>query len=238
MLTKQQATKIAFNENLKNLSNASYIHFSCHGVFNFDYPLLSLLALADCLESTSEINPPQPPLAKGGLQEDRPESPETPRYVTMRSGRKAIPEKCLTLREIFADLELSNCNLVTLSACETGLTSSTEMTDEYIGLPSGFLYAGSLSVVSTLWSVDDFATAILMIKFYQELLPKVSVAVALNAAQNWMRAVSKEDFRVWVKSLNLDKKLGQSVELWLALSPEEQPFSHPKYWAAFCATGY
>jgi len=228
ILIKQQATKIAFNENLKNLSNASYIHFSCHGVFNFDYPLLSLLALADSIESSPVgAVPPCPP-----------ESPETPRYVTMRSGRKAIPEKCLTLREIFADLELSRCNLVTLSACETGLTSSTEMTDEYIGLPSGFLYAGSMNVVSTLWSVDDFATAILMIKFYQELLPKVSVAVALNAAQNWMRAVSKQDFGVWVKSLNLDKKSGQSVELWLVLSPEEQPFSHPKYWAAFCATGY
>ncbi len=246
ILIKQQATKIAFNENLKNLSNACYIHFSCHGVFNFDYPLLSLLALADAIESTSEINPPQipeinlpqPPLSKGGLQEDRPESPETPRYVTMRSGRKANPEKCLTLREIFADLELSKCNLVTLSACETGLTSSTEMTDEYIGLPSGFLYAGSMNVVSTLWSVDDFATAILMIKFYQELLPKVSVAVALNTAQNWMRAVSKEDFMIWVKSLNLDKKSGQSVELWLVASTEECPFSDPKYWAAFCATGY
>ncbi|MEG4347095.1 CHAT domain-containing protein, partial [Microcoleus sp. A003_D6] len=243
ILIKQQATKIAFNENLKNLSNASYIHFSCHGVFNFDYPLLSLLALADSIESTSEINPPQipeinppqPPLAKGGLQED---GVETPRYVTMRSGRKAIPEKCLTLREIFADLELSKCNLVTLSACETGLTSSTEMTDEYIGLPSGFLYAGSMNVVSTLWSVDDFATAILMIKFYQELQHEISVAVALNCAQNWMRAVSREDFEVWVKSLNLDKKSGQSVELWLVLYPEEQPFSHPKYWAAFCATGY
>ncbi|MEG4635039.1 CHAT domain-containing protein [Microcoleus sp. Aus8_D4] len=259
ILIKQQATKIAFNENLKNLSNASYIHFSCHGVFNFDYPLLSLLALAGAIESTSEINPPQileinppqpplgkgglpeeinppqPPLGKGGLQEDR---PETPRYVTMRSGRKAIPEKCLTLREIFADLELSKCNLVTLSACETGLTGLTEMTDEYIGLPSGFLYAGSMNVVSTLWSVDDLATAILMIKFYQELLRKVSVAVALNAAQNWMRAVSKEDFGVWVKSLNLDKKSGESVELWLVLSPEQRPFSHPKYWAAFCATGY
>ncbi|MCC3601090.1 CHAT domain-containing protein [Microcoleus sp. PH2017_26_ELK_O_A] len=219
ILIKQQATKIAFNENLKNLSNASYIHFSCHGVFNFDYPLLSLLALADSIEENNETDAES-------------------RYVTMRSGRKAIPEKCLTLREIFADLELSKCNLVTLSACETGLTSSTEMTDEYIGLPSGFLYAGSMNVVSTLWSVDDFATAILMIKFYQELLPKVSVAVALNAAQNWMRAVTKEDFGVWVKSLNLDKKSGQSVELWLVSSLEERPFSHPKYWAAFCATGY
>ena len=112
------------------------------------------------------------------------------------------------------------------------------MTDEYIGLPSGFLYAGSMNVVSSLWAVDDFATAILMIKFYQELARKISVAVALNAAQNWMRAVSREDFRVWVELLNLDNKSRQSVELWLICSREEQPFRNPKYWAAFCATGY
>ncbi|TAE48238.1 MAG: CHAT domain-containing protein [Oscillatoriales cyanobacterium] len=69
ILIKQQATKIAFNENLKNLSNASYIHFSCHGVFNFDDPLLSLLALADSIEENNETDAES-------------------RYVTMRSGRK------------------------------------------------------------------------------------------------------------------------------------------------------
>jgi CHAT domain-containing protein len=164
--------------------------------------------------------------------------PETPRYVTMRSGKTVIPEKCLTLQEIFANLELPQCNLVTLSACETGLTDSTAMTDEYIGLPSGFLYAGSMSVVSTLWKVDDFATAIFMIKFYQELQPKISVAVALNATQNWMRAVTREDFMAWVKSLNFDKKFLESSQLWLTASTEKQPFCQPWYWAAFCATGY
>ncbi|WP_293131462.1 CHAT domain-containing protein [Microcoleus sp. bin38.metabat.b11b12b14.051] len=281
ILIKSQATKIAFTENVKNLSNASYIHFSCHGVFNFDNPLLSLLALAGSVESASEINPPQPPLAKGGLQENEIESaseinppqpplakgglqeneiatdseinptqspvakgglqedmPETARYVRMRSGKTVIPEKCLTLEEIFAKLELSQCNLVTLSACETGLTDSTTMTDEYIGLPSGFLYAGSMNVVSTLWKVDDFATAIFMIKFYQELLPQVSVALALNATQNWMRAITREEFTSWIELLNLDKKSRQSAQLWVMASTEKQPFSKPWYWAAFFATGY
>ncbi len=246
ILLKKQATKTALNENRENLSNTSYLHFSCHGVFNFDYPLLSSLVLADSLEPVLEINPPQPPLSKGGLEEntfaegglegDQPL--ETKRYVTLRSGRKAIPEKCLTLREIFADLQLPQCSLVTLSACETGLTTSTAMTDEYIGLPSGFLYAGSMNVVSSLWAVDDFATAILMIKFYQELAQADSVALALNAAQNWMRGVSMEDFRVWVGLLSLDEKSKQSIQLWLVCSSEEQPFRDPKYWAAFCATGY
>ncbi|MEG5071281.1 CHAT domain-containing protein, partial [Microcoleus sp. B3-D2] len=239
ILLKKQATKTALNDNRENLSNTSYLHFSCHGVFNFDYPLLSSLVLADSLE-------PLPPKSVGAVPPCPPEPPppesnqpaEKQRYVTLRSGRKAIPEKCLTLREIFADLQLPQCSLVTLSACETGLTTSTAMTDEYIGLPSGFLYAGSMNVVSTLWAVDDFATAILMIKFYQELPEADSVALALNAAQNWMRGVSNEDVRVWVKLLNLDEKWQQGTELWLTNSNEEQPFSDPKYWAAFCATGY
>ena len=227
ILLKKQATKTALNENRENLSNANYLHFSCHGIFNFDYPLLSSLVLADSLEP--QTSPPP-------LESNQPE--EKQRYVTLRSGRKAFIEKCLTLREIFADLQLQQCSLVTLSACETGLTDSTTMTDEYIGLPSGFLYAGSMNVVSSLWAVDDFATAILMIKFYQELPDADSVALALNAAQNWMRGVSMEDLRVWVGLLNLDEKSTQSVELWLACSSEEQPFRDPKYWAAFCATGY
>jgi CHAT domain-containing protein len=227
ILLKKQATKTALNENRENLSNANYLHFSCHGIFNFDYPLLSSLVLADSLEPPTSPPPPE---------SNQPA--EKQRYVTLRSGRKAIPEKCLTLREIFAELQLPQCSLVTLSACETGLTTSTTMTDEYIGLPSGFLYAGSMNVVSSLWAVDDFATAILMIKFYQELSDADSVALALNAAQNWMRGVSMENLRVWVGLLNLDKKSRESVELWLISSSDKQPFRDPKYWAAFCATGY
>ena len=201
ILLKKQATKTALNHNRENLSNTNYLNFSCHGLFNFDNPLLSSLVLADSLEP--QTSPPPP-------ESNQPEAEQ--RYVTLRSGRKAIPEKCLTLREIFAELQLPQCSLVTLSACETGLTTSTAMTDEYIGLPSGFLYAGSMNVVSSLWAVDDFATAILMIKFYQELPDADSVALALNAAQNWMRGVSMEDFRVWVGLLNLDEKSRQSVE--------------------------
>ena len=228
ILLKKQATKTALNENRENLSNASHLHFSCHGIFNFDYPLLSSLVLADSLEP--QTSPPPP-------ESNQPDEKQP--YVTLRSGRKAIPEKCLTLREIFAELQLPQCSLVTLSACETGLTTSTAMTDEYIGLPSGFLYAGSMNVVSSLWAVDDFATAILMIKFYQELPDADSVAVALNAAQNWMRAVTEKDFCVWMQSLGLDKKLSQKVELWLtSFTPDESLFSDPQYWAAFCATGY
>ncbi|MFM6220668.1 MAG: CHAT domain-containing protein, partial [Dolichospermum sp.] len=46
-------------------------------------------------------------------------------------------KELLTLGEIF-ELRLNQCRLVTLSACETGLIDLNSISDEYIGLPSGF----------------------------------------------------------------------------------------------------
>jgi CHAT domain-containing protein len=157
-LLKKQATKTALNENRENLSNTSYLHFSCHGVFNFDYPLLSSLVLADSLEPQTS----PPPQSQISPMKNSAMSP----YA---AAEKPSPENASPCEKSLPNLQLPQCSLVTLSACETGLTTSTAMTDEYIGLPSGFLYAGSMNVVSSLWAVDDFATAILMIKFYQEL---------------------------------------------------------------------
>ncbi|MFM6076407.1 MAG: CHAT domain-containing protein, partial [Dolichospermum sp.] len=90
----------------------------------------------------------------------------------------------LTLSEIF-ELRLNQCRLVTLSACETGLIDLNSISDEYIGLPSGFLFAGSPSVVSSLWTVNDLSTSFLMIKLYEILFDEnqqVSVPVALKQA--------------------------------------------------------
>ena len=71
------------------------------------------------------------------------------------------------------------------------------ISDEYIGLPSGFFFAGSQNVVSSLWTVNDLSTAFLMIKFYQILLDsnqQVSMAIALKTAQNWLRTLNREQF--------------------------------------------
>lgn len=61
-----------------------------------------------------------------------------------------------------------NADLVTLSACETGLGKISNG-DDVVGLARGFLFAGARSVVSSLWSVDDRATSELMLAFYQDL---------------------------------------------------------------------
>jgi len=86
----------------------------------------------------------------------------------------------LTVRDAY-DLQL-NSGLVTLSACETGVNTIAPG-DELIGLARGFLSAGSRSVLISLWTVDDDATAVFMADFYRNLIAVSSPAAALRAAQ-------------------------------------------------------
>jgi CHAT domain-containing protein len=78
-----------------------------------------------------------------------------------------------------------NADLVTLSACETGL-SKIANGDDLVGLTRGFLYAGSSSIVASLWKVDDLATSHLMMRFYMEL-DKTNKGDALRTAQLEMK---------------------------------------------------
>ena len=58
-----------------------------------------------------------------------------------------------------------DADLVTLSACESGL--GREMGGEgLIGLTRAFQYAGARSVLASLWKVEDKSTAELMKRFY------------------------------------------------------------------------
>ena len=75
-----------------------------------------------------------------------------------------------------------NCGLVTLSACETGM-NAVAPGEELMGLTRGFLYAGSPTVMMSLWTVDDEATTELMGTFYDELARTNSPAAALRTAQ-------------------------------------------------------
>ncbi|HOK41416.1 MAG TPA: CHAT domain-containing protein [bacterium] len=63
------------------------------------------------------------------------------------------------------NLELK-ADLVTLSACQSGL-GKIAGGDEIIGLNRAFFYAGTKSIVSTLWRVDDLATSLFMKHFYR-----------------------------------------------------------------------
>jgi CHAT domain-containing protein/Tfp pilus assembly protein PilF len=90
-------------------------------------------------------------------------------------------EGSLELNDVFG-LDFRNTNLVVLSGCQSQRGARTRG-DDVIGLSRAFIYAGSSSVMASLWSVDDDATQQLMIAFYTHLKEGLSKAEALGAAQ-------------------------------------------------------
>jgi CHAT domain-containing protein len=97
----------------------------------------------------------------------------------------------LTVRDV-AQWRLK-CGLVTLSACETGL-SQVAPGDELTGLARGFFAAGAPSLVLSLWAVDDIATTELMGRFYMRLQSGDTPAKALRKAQLAMLAAYQHPY--------------------------------------------
>ena len=87
----------------------------------------------------------------------------------------------LQAKEIF-NLDL-NADLVVLSACQTGLGKLIRG-EGMVGLTRAFMYAGTPTVMVSLWSVSDVSTATLMGEFYRNLVKeKLSKTEALRNAQ-------------------------------------------------------
>jgi tetratricopeptide (TPR) repeat protein len=101
--------------------------------------------------------------------------PDSPLFSSLRLG-----DGWLTVRDAYT-LDVG-AGLVTLSACETGV-SAIAPGDELLGLVRGFFYAGAPSLLLSLWTVDDEATAELMKDFYTTLRAGARPAAALRAAQ-------------------------------------------------------
>ena len=162
----------------------------------------------------------------------------------------------LTLAEVFEKIDLRECRLVTFSACESGIIESKadSISDEYVGLPSGFLFAGSSSVVSTLWTVDPLATTLFMTKFYHDLKrisiqDQGSIAIILNNTQTWLKTLTSKKLARIKNNSEFQKLLIEAFAdnkrdrnkfkdlLEAAVKRQPYPFESPYYWTAFIATG-
>lgn len=88
---------------------------------------------------------------------------------------------------------------VFLSCCETNL-GRANLTDDPLTLATGFLCAGARSVVSTLWSVDDFATAIFSIIYYQLRKDGLNRSTALQQAQHQLKSMTGEELKLNLRS--------------------------------------
>jgi CHAT domain-containing protein len=164
------------------------LHLACHGVFRAEDPLQSSITLAP------------------GPQEE----PYPPFNANDRPGNGPDPWD-LTAKEVFR-LQL-NVDLVTLSACESG-ASQQRAGDELIGLIRAFIYAGTPSLLVSLWSVDEITTSLLMEFFYRALLGGKNKAEALRTAQQELKGLTIQQALDFAYALQ--SRLEASADPWTA----------------------
>ena len=97
-----------------------------------------------------------------------------------------IEDGILTASEI-SNLDLSACQLVVLSACETGL-GEVKGSEGVFGLQRAFKMSGVKNIIMSLWKVPDIQTAELFDIFYSECFTGKSIHEAFRSAQAKMKA--------------------------------------------------
>jgi CHAT domain-containing protein len=153
----------ASEQNLKSIEGPGILHVATHGFFLKDVELAE--------DADTEEAYRQNPLFRSGI-------------LLAGAALKAQnndEDGVLTAYEAL-NLNLDRTELVSLSACETGLGEVRNGEGVY-GLQRAFLVAGARSVLMSLWQVDDEATQELMEQFYQAWFAGQSKTEAFREAQ-------------------------------------------------------
>jgi CHAT domain-containing protein len=177
-------------------------------------------------------------------------SDKLPDSTAQQLAGKKVYDGRLTVEEIGTRWEL-DADLVTLSACQTAVGPDGGG-EGLLGFSQVLFRKGARSLVLSLWKVDDTATALLMVRFYENLLGKreglkapLPRAEALREAKQWLRELSRKDAESLAVALDKGELRGSVSPLKpLAEPPKEavgqkgdKPFAHPYYWAAFILLG-
>ncbi len=117
-----------------------------------------------------------------------------PALVMNLVGNKKEEDGFLTATEIF-NMNM-NADLVGLSACQTGLGIQSAG-EGVVGLSRAFMYAGTDSVLVSLWSVSDESTYRLMVRFFEELNKGKDKLTALKEAKNYLRTSGYDNPFYW-----------------------------------------
>lgn len=136
-----------------------------------------------------------------------------------RTADGAEADGLLRAREI-ASLPSFHADLVVLSGCETALGRAVRG-EGYLGLAQAFLRSGARSMIVSLWSVDDRATALLMERFYQNWTNARPHLPFWGADAS--RAAALRDAKAWLREYRDPRGA--------------RPYAHPYYWAGFVLIG-
>jgi tetratricopeptide (TPR) repeat protein len=211
------------------LAKFGFIHLATHGVIDEEIPTRSAVIL-------TQTGLPDP--------------------LEQVMNHKPVFDGRLSVREIQHDWELK-AELVTLSACETALGRAAGG-EGFVGFTQALLMSGARSVCLSLWKVDDTATALLMQRFYANLLghrPGLSgpmpKAEALREAKTWLRELRRPQLLAAAAELSTGAERGKGAsarkssdrgETGPLLVPfqggaDDRPYAAPYFWAAFVLVG-
>jgi CHAT domain-containing protein/Tfp pilus assembly protein PilF len=152
----------------------------------------------------------------------------------------------LTVAAIARNWEL-DADLVTLSACQTAL-GRRGGGEGLLGFAQVLFQKGARGLLLSLWKVDDTATALLMARFYENLLGRraglkapLGKAEALREARSWLRGLPRSERDRLAAGLVKGELRGTVVPGKPVVAPAEgggeSPYAHPRYWAAFILLG-
>ena len=143
-----------------------------------------------------------------------------------RAGREQASEDGLLSAREICDMDLSNVQFITLSACQT---AQGVVSDEGpAGIVRGLKRAGAHSVIATLWSVHDEATALFMNAFYRAwLVERLDRYTAFAKARDSLRSYTVAGSRSRFSTRKMKR----------VKTPDEiiayQPYEAPVFWAPF-----
>jgi tetratricopeptide (TPR) repeat protein len=183
------------------------------------------------------------------LARDRLPNPEE--QARLAAAGKRVCTGQLSVQTIARDWQL-DADLVVLSACRTGMGPDGGG-EGLLGFAQVLLGKGARSLLLSLWKVDDTATALLMSRFYQNLLGKreglktpLAKAEALQEAKRWLRQLRRSEVETLAGKLAEGVVRAKEVPpaqdspqeaARPALPAGDRPFAHPRYWAAFILIG-
>jgi CHAT domain-containing protein len=156
-------------------------------------------------------------------------------------------DAALSARELL-EMDLSRARLVVASACETGMLAGYHALDESLALSTVLIGAGAAGVVASQWSVNDYATLLLMTRFYEmlEAMPGRPVT-ALCAAQRWLRDLTGEreatfleehrNLRAFGLRHGADPVRSRHDRVSASRAASDRPFRSPRHWGAFAISG-
>ncbi|MBX9694691.1 MAG: CHAT domain-containing protein, partial [Cyanobacteria bacterium] len=206
--------KLATKDQVRRLlPDATIAHLGTHGFFAEDDPVdadmsRSLLRSSSAIGSlTASRNPlvssgillaPDSSLQmrNGDSNSSIPsDTKQVALTISTEGGDVTIDDEGRLTAEEIIDLDLRKCNLVVLSACNTG-RGTEERGQGILGLRSAFMAAGTRTIMLSLWPVDDESTRYLMTEFYKQLwINKKCKAEALKLAQESVK--TNKDHPEW-----------------------------------------